>query len=286
MNLFNSIKQNRALFFLILMLFLFAVFNKKVTSFEKVRVGHEMQLALPASVQLLMFGGDRYFAANIGTFRAVTVGVFQLKPETYSVLASVQQSAAKLNPRHEDNYYTAAAILAWNDQVDAAQEILKAASNARSNDALPPFFHGFNRYYFFGDYRGAAEDMLKAAERSEAGNRIGLTAVAAKWYERGQDPHVAIDMIQKLAKQNSNQQLKQLLGARVTRLEGLVSLTEAADRFRLKQHRKLERLDELVETGELSALPVDPLGMGYTLNKDGLPILNVPLQPNSARKSG
>ncbi|GAB3268469.1 hypothetical protein [Chitinimonas naiadis] len=259
-------------------LLLFAGANRQVTQLKRDRIETEMQLALPTVVQLVVAGGDRHLAANIGAFRAVTAGVFQLKPETYQVLADVQLSAAQLNPYHEDNYYTAAAILAWNDQLDAAQEVLRLATEARTKDALPPFFHGFNRYYFYSDFKGAGDDLMRAAERSEGMNRTALQAIANKWFSRGQNPKVAIDLLQRMVAQSKNEQFSALLNKRIGRLQGLVVLQEAISRFKQQSGRGPAKLDELVKAGVLAALPVDPIGLGYVLDASGEVVLAQPVR--------
>jgi len=266
--------HDRKLLVLIGFLLAFVVANLHVTNIKRKRIEAELQIAFPAPVQLILAGGDRYLAANIGTFRAVTVGVFQLKPETYKVLATIQRSAAQLNPRHEDNYYTAAAILAWNEETAAAQEILAAAREARPTDALPAFFYAFNRFYFYHDPVDAAKEMQVAAARSQGANRAALTDVAARWYQLGEDPAFAVTMIRNMAVQTRDQELKRLLQARVVRLEGLITLRNATKQFTADNGRPPGRLEELVDKHHLASIPVDPLGIGYSLDKTGQPILN------------
>lgn len=255
----------------LLLLYIFMqgrVFDRPMT-----RVQEEMHFAIPPVVQLIMTGGDKYLAANIGAFRAVTVGVFQLKPETYRVLADTQVVAAQMNPFHEDNYYTAAAILPWNGEYSAGQRVLQLASNARTTDALPSFFHGFNRFYFEQDYLGAAEDLRLAASRSDEVNKRALLSIAAKWTERGVDAEVALQMIKSMAAETQSRDLRRLLEARITRLEGLLALRTAASRYRANYGHSALSIDRLVEVGLLRAIPVDPMGKGYALDADGVPVL-------------
>jgi len=238
---------------------------------RKPRSDQELSVALPAEVQVFLSFGDRYLATNIGAFRVMTGGTNEMQPETYASLAKIQVEAARLNPRHEDNYYTAAAILPWGGQLDPAQQVLQLATQARTNDPLPPFFHGFNRYYFHRDYVGAGQDMLIAAARSEPVNKAALTGVAAKWIERGYDPKQAIAMLDGLSAGSNNPRLKRLLQARSERLRGLMVLQEAVGRFKQAQQRPPSNLGELVHSGTLAALPVDPLGKGYALSPQGEP---------------
>lgn len=240
------------------------------------RQKHLMQISLPPVPQMIVSFGDRYLAANIATFRAVTVGVEELPDAVYEKLAETQITAAKLNPQQEDNYYTAAAILPWNGQYDAGQTVLSLASNARQKDALPPFFHGFNRFYFKQDYYGAAKDLEIAAARSEPVNRRALTSIAAKWYEKGNDPAFAVQMLDGLIAANNNPDLKKLLQARRQRLIGLLALQGAVQAYEQKYNRPVSKLQELLDAKLLPALPVDPFGHGYGLDANGKPFLNKP----------
>ena len=258
--------------FMILLLCLVIAYSWVATrwyAIEQPRSVDEMQVALPAPLQLLFTWGDRYLAANISVFRAVVVGVHQLKPQTYETLALVQQAAAQLNPYHEDNYYIAAAILPWNGQLPLTQDILSRAMAVRVSDALPAFFHGFNRYYFLHDYRGAAEDLLLAAERDQIGNARSLRSIAARWLERGYDIEQALLIVEGMLKNNRDKHLQPILAARVQRLRNLFQLQQAITVFQRRYARRPQQLQQLVSTKILPSLPLDPWGKKYTINSNG-----------------
>lgn len=269
--------ENRLLaILLVLCLACYAVTYQQIWQRPRDRQKQWMQISLPPVPQLMLAFGDRYLAANMATFRAVTVGVETLPDAVYQKLGEVQVTAARLNPKQEDNYYTAAAILPWNGQYEAGQSVLAMATRGRQQDALPPFFHGFNRFYFKQDYYGAAKDLEVAAARSEPVNRRALTSIAAKWYEKGSDPVFAIQMLDGLIASNNHPDLKRLLQARRQRLVGLVELRLAAEVYRQRHGRPAGKLQELVGQGMLPALPVDPFGHGYGLDASGKPFLNKP----------
>ncbi len=235
-----------------------------------------LRVAIPAPLQVLLAGGDRYLAANIAVFRALIAGTGQLDEETYNTLARVQMDAARLNPAHEDNYYIAQAILPWHGHVEADVVIQRAATGSRVWDAMPPFFLGFDQFYFLRNPVEGARSIELAARRSPPENRGYFTALAARWSEKGDDPRVAINMIRAMAENTRDREIKSHLEARIERLQGLALLQDAAHKFRAQHGRPPVRLDELVGPGLLVALPVDPLGQGFTLDASGVPIVVPP----------
>lgn len=243
------------------------------------KASESIRVALPVTAQVLLAGGDRYLAANIGTFRAMMVGTENLDADGYRVLARVQQDAARLNPAQEDNYYIAQSILPWAGEVASTQDILRRATAARPHDFLPPFFLGFDYFYFDHEPATGANWIKLAANRSEPQNREALLNIAGRWYEKGDDPHFAIQMIEGLMQSTRNAALKQYLGLRVQRLQGLLALREAAARFHATSGKPASRLDELVRAGFIAQLPADPLGQGYALDAKGQPILITPKKP-------
>ncbi len=255
---------------------LYAVAVKQLDQIKRLSVKDELSIAIPPSIQIVLAGGDRYLAANLAVFRALVVGTSQLDPQAYEVLGRIQEDASRLNPSHEDNYYISQAILPWNGQVEADIKIQQAATTSRPWDAMPPFFLGFDKYYFLKDPVGGAENVRIAADRSATGNRESLMAMAARWYEKGDDPTVTIGMIKAMAASTRDKELKRHLQMRMVRVQGLALLQKAAKAFTEKNGMPLNNLSELVSSGILKELPKDPLGQGYELNSNGMPIIAQP----------
>ena len=189
-----------------------------------------LRVRLPLPVQIAYSGGDAFLAANINVFRGMMVDAKVSEPETYRIQAQLQADAAWLNPWHEDNYYVGAAILPWNGQVDAAQYVLKQASMARAWDMWPPFFYAFNAMYFEHDMNQAGEWAELAAQRHPT-NAGALRDMAAKWYERGDDPVFALGILNAMHEQSRDDNFRRLLEARMQRLEGLRAEGEASRRW-------------------------------------------------------
>ncbi|MBS1156457.1 MAG: hypothetical protein H6R07_2381 [Proteobacteria bacterium] len=232
-----------------------------------------LRVALPVPVQLVLSGGDRFLAANINVFRAMMVNTRSVDDATVEVQAQLQTDAARFNPGHEDNYYIAAATLAWQGQLGAAQDVLFRAMAGRPTDIYPPFFYGFNKQYFEGDYLGAARAIEEAARRTSGANSAALQAMAARWHEKGKDTGLALATLRAMAAKTKDPGLRHYIESRAQRLEQLLMLREAARRYRERENKPIADLADLVRSGDLQQLPQDPTGLGYMLDAQGTPVL-------------
>ncbi len=264
----------RRIAFLLLAVLLYAAAINHLNKIPRTSVVQEMQVALPRFVQVGLAGGDRYLAANINGFRALVASTYSMQADNFKIQGRVQQDVAWLNPAHEDNYYIAAAILPWNGEVDAAQNVLRRAIAARPFDWQPIFYYAFNLYHFKRDPVAAAQWLLKASPRAtDQNDRFAIENVAARWFEKGYEPRLAIGVIDSMANQSRESGFKHYLKMRVERLRTLETLQEAARQYQIRNGRPLREISELVSAGLIHALPTDPFGFGYVVDKDGQPIL-------------
>lgn len=229
--------------------------------------GLSVQPSIPLQVYMAL--GDRYLAASFGAFRAISIGGGHLDATSAKVMGQIQRDVGFLNPWHEDNYYTAAAVLPWEDQLEAAQYVLRQATDARKQDLLPPFYYGFNLQQFEGDFVGAAKAATIAASRtSRIGEQNALLDIAAKWGEREATPDLAIKAIEAVQAQSKDAGLIGYLEGRKQRVKNLYRLRQLAQQYEKMHGKPLARVDELISSGMIDRIPEDPLAPGgYVLNK-------------------
>lgn len=240
-------------------------------------ISREMQVALPRFIQVALTGGDRYLAANIATWRSLVASTEFMEKDNYAIQARLQRDAAWLNPGQEDNYYLAAAILPWAGELDAAQEVLRRASEARPFDWQPAFYYAFNVYQFKNDSATAAKLMHEASQRPMSeNNHYMFEQIAASWYEKGYSPDVALRIVQDMAKGARSSGFRKFLEVRAARLQTLIDLRAAAERFSAQEGRPASVLSELVDAGIIAVLPNDPFGMGFELDESGKPVFRRP----------
>lgn len=259
----------------------FLVTTERLKKAPRQSVQVEMQVALPLFVQVFMAAGDRYLAANIAAIRALVVDTHKMRPEEFAILAKLQEDVSWFNPGHEDNYYIAAAILPWNGELDTAQRILDRAATARPYDYQPAFYYAFHMLHFKGDATGASERLRQAAEHLPEGDeRLQMENLAAIWLDKAQDLSLAIRVVEGMAQQAKRSDFRRYLKTRAQRLRALQTVRDAANRYMARFGRPLARPDELVEAGMLTALPADPFGFGFDMDRQGRIVLrNSPPPP-------
>lgn len=240
---------------------------------RRVTAGAEIEVTLPLFVQVVLAGGDRYLAASWAAVRALVTETVRMKPDDYEILARVQQDASWLNPAHEDNYYTAAAMLPWAGQVHAAQTILRRATDARPFDIQPPFYYGFNLGHFMGDAVGAAQWLRRAAlHLPDPNERLILEDMAARWLALSQDLDMAASIVDAMAAQTKRKDFAGYLHKRSQRLRDIAMLRRAADEYRVRIGSPPNSLADLQNEGLVKSIPADPLGIGYGISRAGLPV--------------
>ncbi|WP_313952226.1 hypothetical protein [Accumulibacter sp.] len=255
--------------------FTYGLAQQRLSALSRPASAPELLISLPRFAQVLLAGGDRYLAANLAGFRVLVADTSRMSAADYAVQAKLQRDIAWFNPLHEDNYYIAAAILPWNGQVDAAQYVLRKASDARTFDWYPLFHYGFLFYHFHKDPAAGAKWLLEAVPRARnQQDEWALQNLAAMWIEKGYRTANAAGMVEGMAANSPKGAFRNYLQVRAQRLRDLAALQDAVTLYRERYGKGVEKLDDLVRGGVIAALPEDPLGVGFALDASGWPILS------------
>lgn len=259
------LRKNLYLLFAFIGYFIFlsvSQINNRAVALDSPVVGGRVVIAAP--LLLVLFGGDRFLAANMEVMRLAATGV-KLEGADTGYLVRAQREISVLNPCNEDNYYLANGLLTWGGADREGAEILRRAMQCRYWDELPAFFYGFNQAFFNKDIVAASTALEQAAQRA-TDNAAGFRKLAVMLQvESFADEKLALEYLlrQRDAAKN-DPKLKKMLDTRVMRLRGLVALREAQRKYEA-EHGALVSLQQLVDHGFISALPVDPMGLGYEL---------------------
>ena len=79
---------------------IFVVASAFLRQQKRMNASAEIEVALPLFVQVVMTGGDRFLAANLGSIRALITESAKMHPDEYLILGKVQVDASWLNPAH------------------------------------------------------------------------------------------------------------------------------------------------------------------------------------------
>ncbi|MCF8177614.1 MAG: hypothetical protein K9J74_03820, partial [Sulfuritalea sp.] len=156
----------------------------------------------------------------------------------------------------------------------AAQTILRRATDARPFDYQPPFYYGFNLVQFLNDPLGAANWMRSAAQRMlDPDARLMMEDFAARWLGRSSDLELAANIVDAMAAQAKRKDFAEYLHKRSKRLRDLALLRKAAEAYTLRFGKSPGALDDLLNNGFVTTIPTDPFGIGYVIDKAGIPVI-------------
>lgn len=254
---------------------LFVSAQQQLGHVKRAHVNAEVEVVLPLLVQVIMAGGDRYLAASWAAVRALVTETSRMTRDEFQILGQVQNDASWLNPAHEDNYYIAAAILPWEDELDAAQSILRRATQARPYDYQPPFYYAFHLVHFKHDALAAAEWLRQAAPKlPDQEERLIMENFAARWLDKSQDLDLAAKIVEAMAAQTKRKDFADYLRKRAQRLRDLAMLRKAANEYSVRHGRPPRSLQELKADGLVKQLPIDPFRVGFEIDEQGVPIFS------------
>jgi len=224
------------------------------------------RVVLPATLQILMSGGDKHLAANFETIRvsATWDGISDIDSR---FRLRAHQEIATLNPCHEDNYYQANALLTWSGAPISGNEILNKAMKCRTWDDFPAFFYGFNHHYFFNNNIEAEKALAIATSRAPHKRSYRKLAILIAASNKPND-EAALAFLNEQKNLSSDAQLNSMLERSIIRLQGLITLKTAQKKFEAKYKKNLNDPTELITTGIIESFPIDPTRLGYEFEKN------------------
>jgi hypothetical protein len=192
----------------------------------------------------------------------------RVKQSEWKWLHTALDASTNLDPYFYDPYYFATAILPWEGHlVQETNRLLEKGTRYRDWDWVPPFFMGFNQFYFLQENAAASESLMKAWRRPGAPSM--LASLAARLAEKGKQTENAIVFLEELLKRTEDKRLRKQYETRVDFLKGALYLENAVARYRKRFGKMPSRLEALVDQGIISGIPRDPLGGLYYISSDG-----------------
>lgn len=222
------------------------------------------RVVVPPALQAILVGGDRFLAADIEAIRALATlnDAPDASSDNLSFAVRSRDAVARLNPCHEDNYYLANALLTWGGAANYGNDVLKRATECRFWDEFPPFFLGFNLFYFNHDAAAGKTALELAADRSKSNGAV-LRKLAIMLTAETLEDAAALAYLDKERAQAKDERLRGMLEKRIARLQGLMKLRQGQALYAERFGKALEDPQQLIEAGILSDFPEDPMKIGY-----------------------
>lgn len=228
-----------------------------------------------AEIVKLVVGDQQYIVSEYATLKVIMYfgslvehlkNKVYIQPE-YENMIGTLKTASKLDPWNADIYYFSQAAFVWElRKVSDVNSLLDYGIRHRTWDDQLPFFAGFNAAYFLKDYAAAAEYMKRAAEISK--NPLVTNLAARYFYESGQE-EVGIKVIEYIQQRTMDVRLSRLYLLRKEALTAVLTIKQAISKYTQKFNTSPHSVDELLSSGMLDSLPVDPYGGSFYIDKHG-----------------
>lgn len=228
-----------------------------------------------ADVMKIVAGDQRTAMAELAVLKVLfyygtLVGKWQenvlIRPEYYNMFKTAE-TAVRLDPYNMDAYYFLQAAFTWEiGRAADVNRLLDHGMKYRDWDWQLPYYAGFNAAYFLQDYSKAATYMQKAAELS--GNPLFTRLAARFFYEAGRSD-LGIVFLDAMIKGTKNPQLKRVYEMRKEALLQAERLSTAVGTYQERFGRQPSRLADLVASGIIKEIPVDPYGGEFYLDEQG-----------------
>ncbi len=219
--------------------------------------------------------GDLLWIKALGYF-----GGHSKTDQDYRWLAHILNIVTILDPLYQPPYEFGGIALATEvGDVDSSIALLKKGmehvSTSHPRYYYLPFFLAFDYMYYKGDYLTAAQYLEHAARFPQSPSY--LPRLVARLYANADAPQVAVPFLQEMIRSTEREDLKTRLVERLNQVvhqANLKLLNKAVDAFSHKFYTYPSSIDELVTSGIIQKVPVDPRGGTYYLSQDGHSVQN------------
>lgn len=222
-------------------------------------------------VKTLSLGYDLMFSDILWLKTIQYVASF--KGHESSWLAFALKMTASLDPKFRQVYTCGAVWLSIvADMGKESNELLAKGIAVYSEDWEMEFLTGFNDFYYFRDYRGAADHLFRAS--ALPGHLPFLPQLASRMYAQAEEPQLAVEFLHQMYKKAPDDETKKNIEERLKEAiveRDLQRLEKVAKKYKGVIHRKPRTLQELIVTGIISDIPVEPFGGKYYLDEHGDP---------------
>lgn len=159
--------------------------------------------------------GYRQCVADLFWLKAVQIiGEKRISQAQYDLLYQTLQQVTTLDPLFVDAYVMGGVVLAFHGNMPKrSNALLHKGHKANPHNWEIPFYIGFNDYFYFQDYKSAAEHLSQAALLP--GANPGIANLASRLYVASGDSATAIAFLTGMIQTIKDDTIKQSLLQRI-----------------------------------------------------------------------
>ena len=173
-----------------------------------------------------------------------------------------------LDPWFWDAYLMSSMVLAWDfNRIDLANKLLKKATSYRTWDFNPPYYLGFNHYYFLKDNATASKYLMEAANRGGGPSFIVPLATRLSVYQNSLTP--AILLLEEQLKTTQDPFMVKHLQTRLNVIIVLDKLEKRVTEYKKRYGHFPKKISDLITGKMIENLPKDPYGGKFYLLPNG-----------------
>jgi len=221
----------------------------------------------PASLEFKGLASDfllfKFMAFLGGRVEDISKNDPKYQKYTYQSLDTITD----LDPYYWDAYLFSEMFLAWGGNPKGANKILEKAKKYRENDYRPPWYIGFNHYYFLNDNKTASKYLMEASKLPGCPYYIASLAARLSLYSFQHSN--GIIFLREMLKNTTDKRAKKEFELRIAALEILEHLENKITKYNTIFKKFPESLEDLVTNGLIDSIPDDPYGGKFIIMSNG-----------------
>ena len=218
-----------------------------------------------------MLLGYHQLGADFLWLRVVQVlGERVVRNQDYEWLYHALDVITTLDPKYVYAYDAGGAVLAdLANRVDLSNQLLEKGLAQNPSSWQISFRLGFNHFFYLNDHLRGAEHLAQAAQvpgQFPIGPPPYTARLASRLYVQGKSPEVALEFLQAMLGQTTDEKVRERLQRRIKRVSlerDLQMFERAIQRHVETRGKRPSSLADLIAAGVLVKIPEEPYGGEY-----------------------
>jgi hypothetical protein len=226
----------------------------------------ELRSLPPAEFLKPALMGYHHLGADLLWLRMVqVVGEQTNTAREYEWLYHALDVITDMDPQYDYAYQVGGIVLTHlANRVDLSNKLLEKGLEPNPTVWQIPFYIGFN-YYFYLHNSGDAADYIARASRLP-GRPPYLPLLATQLYSEAGNPDTALHFLMTIRNQAPEGWIKEQLETRIKEViieRDIRALDKAVSGYRQREGHEPAQLNDLLRTGDIATLPIEPFGGQY-----------------------